>query len=402
MPTNMVNFKNSVPFKFGQLLATEEVRILSMPEETNTTQTFDVIYTLTVFSSDFLAIYLFWMFFVWFLFVAFVLVINGMSKETWKRKVQAKKHLWNIVQAFCEQDNFPLTEHYSINVLGLVVVVGIFFVNQYYYGYFGTDLTIAAKPTVIDTLEDLLASKRTPAVIIGDFSSAADLEMSKDPLKKNLSPANHTTDREDVTKLVNNMTAKLKAFYGMTTYQQTMLVFYCRAALEEKERNEKVEAVKNYHLGSKVFLESLRAMVMKNNISRELEVRLNWGFAGLFESGVYTKGTLQDYAQKALAYVDTPWTFEVQNCVAMRTEEPDNEVLPFATANIEVLNTYFCFGMFVALILFSFELISKISLTRPQPSQPIVNVTQNRTFSQSVLISHNLVYHKQPLTHREK
>lgn len=305
-----------MPLLFGKVVTEEKSNILSMPVESEGHKAFDVIFTLKVFSIEFIVVYFSWMLIAWLFFIVFSFVVRRVSNQTMSSNVVYFKPLWDIIQAFCEQDNFPIVKYYCIRAIGLVIVVGIFFVNQYYYGYFHTDLTIAPKAKLIETFEDLKATNRTPVMFLGDFGSLVDLEVSSDPLKRNLQPRKLYPDIPSTMSLVDSIRQRKAVFYGLTNFQQTLLAIYCRNHVLTLAEHE---SPKYFHVGKRVYLKSVRAMIMKKNISSELRRRVNWGFGAILESGAYHKGTVQDLAEKLIAYVGTPYTFDMQNCVAMKS-----------------------------------------------------------------------------------
>ncbi|KAI1303921.1 hypothetical protein HDE_02030 [Halotydeus destructor] len=245
-----------------------------------------------------------------------------------------QSYLWHMMRIVCGQ-YYPMYEKFSLRTLETVLVISIFYLVQYYYGNYGTELTVRSEADVIDTFEQLQASDKIPAFLeidpIMSFLNLSDNEAHRSALGKLRFDSNGKADSIIETNggkglppavAANWIRNKNGAPVMMSYMLESIKYFYCQQSVED-QNGRKIEPT--LHVSNEQFFPTLFMQVSSLNISAKLGQRLHDSFRRVFETRLYTALVADKFLAIFLDLLNDAPTREVNECL-QHTFDSSNDV----------------------------------------------------------------------------
>lgn len=343
-------FIKDPPVIFGPVSTMSSTGLLSLPySAANTTSTIDVVDSLNVFSAGALCTILAWL-----------LVSCAFLIASTKHVLKTTNIRWNIIRAILFQGDFSFVA-WKQRIVSLIIVVGLFFIKNYYDGNFKTDLTLKMPEARIDTLSDLLQSNRWPVFINGD-TSAVYIERAVDHDAMQVASIYRERRRKGQMSVA---TTTVKSISDMlTAIRKSESVLICIEPAEIMFRSIDCFSQGNYKPSSEQlytsksrFNDEMRAFVYNPNISIELRSRLDKRLMRVYEMYFMTK-ELAELDESIAETLSIPFNWKYMSCIKPDFhKDQHSEVISLKIDNMVGLITIAAIIFGFALFIFSVEYI---------------------------------------------
>ncbi|KAI1298725.1 hypothetical protein HDE_04013 [Halotydeus destructor] len=174
-----LDYVNYLPFKLDAQAFDTDYRVMSSFELSDN-EDVDVLSSFENISPRVLVLYMIW-------FVVAYEINVGLKKVL--LSVSAKLHynqsyVWQITRMVSSQCQ-SYCKLYSFRAMETALAISIFYLVQYYNGYYSTDSIIRPQPKTIENLQQLAVSDK-PAVLVRGDPIILYLNISRDPIERKI------------------------------------------------------------------------------------------------------------------------------------------------------------------------------------------------------------------------
>lgn len=333
----------------------------------------------------------------------------GIYFKKFKQRLRKDSVIWELVTILLCNDNIACYTTYSMRVLMTSLIVGMFYVVQYYGGYFNTDLVVVAKPFKIDNLDDLVISNKVPIWFMLDPTmydyehgrTAAHLRVWQRHLEnKKLRDGDpnkvvnqyQTVDAEVFGRICNYLSDHKAALITVRQLASFQKMVYCISEPYGEDRDFTPTA----HL-SKPLDETVFGSLFHPNASWEVRSRYHYQLIRMFEGKLIHKALYEKADEVALDMVLGGKSIgeKVAKCMRGNEREQTPDDLVVVIGNITRLIFYcFCVTMFGLLVLV-LEVDVNLTLKRRKRRSRVKKLFLRRIRQQrvvSILTGNNAAY----------
>ncbi|KAI1303918.1 hypothetical protein HDE_02034 [Halotydeus destructor] len=359
-----LEYEDYLPFKFDSEAFELDYKVMSSfelkeSEDANVLRSFEHI-----------SLYVVGLYIVWFIVAC---LINSMLKEI-LRKVLADKamyhdsYLWHVMRILCSQWHSRY-ELQVFRIMDLVLVVSMFYLLQYYYGNYGTEVLVRPKPTVINTLKQLKDSDKVPVFLEADpiisllntsgdateqailgklkFDSYGSSEYIVSKGAENGIPMNH------IANLIRDNSG---AAIMSDTIRDAIEFFYCQRFVDQSEDKHLEPTL---HTGSEKYYANLFLQPFNVNISRKLEGRLHSALRRIFETHVFITFIIDGFLNVVLTTLSISPTSEITQCLLYKSDSSNDEIQALRLVNLKYVMYIGMSAILVALLVMLSEHVAQ-------------------------------------------
>lgn len=332
----------------------------------------DAVESLTVFKWDIIG----YMFATWFV----VYAASVISRYVLKLHVGRDNFAWQMATIVLDNDCVKDYAANTMRVLISTVIVGVFYVVQYYGGYFSTDLVVAAKPFKIDDLKDLAASGKVPMWVRLD-AAIYDYQLGKttghrlvwqrhlenqklehnDPRYIDNLLKVSEEDPNFFSRIIGLLTQHKAAMISIRGFQRGINYAYCH---RELGITEKPNFRSTFHL-SKPFDHTTYGSLFHPNASREVLQRYHCQLIKLLEGGNMIQKYIFDVIEMYMAeYVMNLDMQKLEKCVNGYQADQNADDIVLRITNITLLIKYSFYAIAFNFVVLAFEVAVNFVLER--------------------------------------
>ncbi|KAI1303922.1 hypothetical protein HDE_02031 [Halotydeus destructor] len=312
-----LNYADYLPFKFDTETFAAHYEVMSS-FDLKDKEDAEVMSSFNNISLNVVALYM-----AWFLLACLIsFTIRKVVIEPFKHRMNEKSFHWHIIRIICDQYHRTYDLN-SFKALETVLVVSIFYLVQYYYGNYSTELLIRPRADVIDNFEQLQASDKIPIFVKVDpimsylnqsGDKAQQAVLAKLPLDANGASEYLLSQTEGVAPatIADLIRNKNGASIILSFARTSIEYFFCQQFVED-ERSRNTEP--NLHTSTGKFHPALFMQVASLNISAELGKRLHNGLRRSFETRLYITAIIDNFLGVILKALNMSPTREVVECL---------------------------------------------------------------------------------------
>ena len=383
MPTTYCKAVNECPYIAEGVSWTTHYSILSNFIPTQKTD-YDVMTSFTVIPPKIACITLLFMLLIFLLIHGF----HKMMPDVSGYAMNQVKLLWDIATSLSFQFNFDSDVALSLKIILVSFSMMIFWVAQYYNGYFSTDLIVQEKAEKVDSLEDLVNSTKYPLwflanPVVEEFNSRHN-DIYGEVWKKHLKQVKREgVAFDDILKFepgnVGTHLQRIQHHEGALILSMLMeagiKAMYCMGIDDIEDST--------IHESDTKFSESVYTSLMGRQIRPELRSTLTLAWSHLFEANIFNQWWLKQTDLIVIGIVDKI-DLKLRQCLTeLKNTDQDVESIIWRVRNVRLVFVYSGGGFVIALIFLILELIKRLvkKLVRTRRRKKLRTELERRRFS---------------------
>lgn len=311
----------------------------------------DVIESVAVFSADLICYFTLLMVLCYLTSVAVRKVMDVHAQV--KRPASKDSFCWQMLTVLLNNMSLSDYAYFSLRILMSTVVVGVFYMVQYYNGYFSTDLVVMKEASKINSLADLASDplERQPIWLqvdpsMDDFRIGKSAEHTK-IWQRHLATPNASRDNivstsaeaDSVEYVLRKLAAREGAMICPSPAAVMLHMVYCF-----KHKND---ADRTFHVAEQGFDRSLYGGFFSLESSVEIRQRLHRQTMRLFEGKLVQKELYDKVMGQGMAYVDMD--NDLRTCLGIMSAEQSVESIKVPLENVKVLMQFCVFSTLSAI-----------------------------------------------------
>ncbi|KAI1303919.1 hypothetical protein HDE_02032 [Halotydeus destructor] len=360
-PITGLNYVDYLPFKISTETFDGHYQVMSsFTLEEN--EKVEVMSSFKNISQSVVALYITWFFIAYLLSL---IIKKGSLALLGSNRLNEPSYLWQILRIVCGQ-SYSKYGQYCFRTLETALVVSMFYLVQYYYGNYGTELLIRRQAQVIDNFDQLLASDKIPVFIESDpimsYMNQSEDEtqqalIARVPFDSNGKSEFVVSRRQSVTPAtIADLIKYQNGAATIVSFIQTSIeYFYCQEFVEDPKQSGQP----TLHTSKEHFYPALYMHAFHLNVSSRLEKRLQDTLRRTFETRLFGSLVLDKVLDVILYALNLDMTREISECLQHRVgSSSSSSVHVLKLAHYRLVLCFAMSAMFIAIMVLIGEYIS--------------------------------------------